>query len=147
MKIDREWAEKTFRKWQSILRLQDWDMQLFFVEKEWRKTGDIKIDEDNRCAILMLNDYNPKSLNFEEVIIHELVHVKLWNMDQMLERMINKVFGEDKNDPKYQFAMEEFFKVLENTTEELTKGYVALGADEKSISMGKVEKQVQKEIS
>ncbi|QOR35535.1 hypothetical protein IMX26_01440 [Clostridium sp. 'deep sea'] len=147
MKIDRTWAEKTFRKWQSVLRLQDWDMELYFVEKEWRKTGDIKIDEDNKCAILMLNDFNPKSLNFEEVIIHELIHVKLWDMDQMLERMIIKVFGNDDDDPKYQFAMEEFFRVLEKTTEDLAKGFVAIGAENKKISMGKVKKEVKAEIN
>jgi len=68
-------------KWQDILCLKDWDIKLELVNKQWRKTGDIKIDEDDKTAILLINNFNPKQTNIEAVVIHELLHIKLWGMD------------------------------------------------------------------
>ena len=127
-------------KWQEILRLRDWDIKLEFVDNEWRKTGDIKIDEDDKKAILLINNCNPKQTNIESVIIHELLHIKLWGMDQMIEKLLYCVYGDDKTDPKFSFAYTQFMKLLEQTTEDLTKGYKDLGAEDKSISFGRLQK-------
>ena len=144
--FDMKQAEDYLEKWQGILRLKDWDIKLYEVKQEWRKTGDIKIDLTDRKAILMLNNYNPKSTNLEEVIIHELLHLRLWNMDQMIEELIGKVFGEDVNDSKYQFAYDKFMEVLETTVENLTKGYLSLAGDDKEISYGRLQKQLDSEL-
>jgi hypothetical protein len=116
------------------------------VEKEWRKTADIKIDMTDRKAILMLNNYNPKQTNLEAVIIHELLHLKLWGMDQLVEELLENVFGNDPNDPKYNFAFTKFMEILEPTVEDLAKGYLLLGADNKEMSYGRVQKQVDEEL-
>lgn len=145
-RFDMNKAQEYLEKWQDILRLRDWDIRLYEVEKEWRKTGDIKIDATDRKAIVMLNNYNPKQDNLEGLMIHELLHLKLWGMDQMIEELIYKVFGEDESDPKFQFAFKKFMEVLEPTVEDLSKGYLALGADEKRISFGRVAKQVDQEL-
>jgi hypothetical protein len=47
------------------LRLIGWDIRLQFIETEWRKTADIKIDTTDRNAILLINKYNPKQNNLE----------------------------------------------------------------------------------
>ena len=46
-----------FNTWCKRLRLiPDWDVKLEFVEDpEWRKTGDFKVDCDDKKAILLLN--------------------------------------------------------------------------------------------
>ena len=132
-------------KWQKILRLSDWDIKLELVTKEWRKTGDVKIDLDNKAAIVLINNYDPKQTNIEAVIIHELVHIKLWGMDQMIESLLQCVYGDDTNDPKHSFAYTQFMMLLEATTEDLTKGYVELGADDKSISFGRIQKEADDE--
>jgi hypothetical protein len=138
-------AEKLLEKWQGILKLQDWDIAVRIVKTSWRKSGDIKIDRDDKKAILMLNE-TPVSNNLEEVVIHELLHLKLWSMDQMIEELIQSVYGTDESDPKYSFVYGYFMTTLETTVEDLTKGFLKLGADAKEISFGRIENQVQEEL-
>ena len=66
-----------FNKWLDILRLRNnWDIKLELINDDgFKKTGDFKIDPDDRKAILMINAKNPKNENVEEVIIHELLHL------------------------------------------------------------------------
>jgi len=132
-------------KWQGILRLKDWDIKLELVNKEWRKTGDVKIDEDDKTAILLINNFNPKQTNIEEVVIHELLHIKLWGMDQMIEKLLHSVYGGNEDDPKFSFAYAQFMGLLEQTCQDLTKGYKDLGAADKSVSFGRIQKRADEE--
>jgi len=143
--FDYDEIEALLRKWQEILRLRDWDIKLEFVAKEWRKTGDVKIDEDDRKAILLINNCNPKQTNIESLVIHELLHIKLWGMDQMIENLLHCVYGDDESDPKFSFAYTQFMHLLEQTTEDLAKGYKDLGAEDKSTSFGRIQKQADDE--
>lgn len=140
-------AKELLDKWQEVLRLRDWDLRIELVEKEWRKSGDVKIDCSNKVAIVLINNHNPKVTNLEALVIHELLHIKLWGMDQMIEGLIYNVFGSDESDPKFSFAYAQFMKVLETTTEDLTKGFLAVGAKNKEVPFGYVEKQVEEEIN
>ena len=60
--MDREKYEKVFEYWCKKLRIcPDWDIKLEWVEDpNWRKTGDFKVDCDDKKAILLLNEVNPK---------------------------------------------------------------------------------------
>ncbi|HCC07322.1 MAG TPA: hypothetical protein DEP72_04085 [Clostridiales bacterium] len=138
--VEKEIAEKYISKWQDILRLRDWDIKLHIVEEEWRKTGDIKIDVDDKKAILMLNNYNPKQTNLEELIIHEFLHLKLYGMDQMTEELIHCVFGDDLEDAKFKFAYDKFMTLIETTVEDLAKGYLGVAGENKNISFGRIQK-------
>ena len=62
-----------FDKWLDILRLRNnWDIKLELINDDnFKKTGDFKIDPDDRKAILMINAKNPKNENVEEVIVHD----------------------------------------------------------------------------
>lgn len=53
-----ETIQRYLTKWQEILRLQDWDIRLHIVDTEWRKTGDIKVDDDDQNAVVMINGAN-----------------------------------------------------------------------------------------
>jgi len=142
--IDYDLLMSFLNKWKSILKLADWDIKLDVVTTEWRKTGDIKIDETDKTAILLINICNPKQTNIEAVIIHELLHLKLWGMDQMIENLLHCVYGKDSN-PQLEFAYAQFMELLEVTVQDLTKGYVGLGADDKSISYGRIQKLADEE--
>ncbi len=143
--FDYNELQSYINKWQDILRLRDWDIKLELVTNEWRKTGDVKIDQSDKKAILLVNNCNPKQTNIESVIIHELLHIKLWGMDQMIENLLHCVYGDDKNDPKYSFAYTQFIEMLEQTTEDLAKGYKEIGATDKHISFGRIQKEADAE--
>ena len=139
--IDRKQIEAAFEKWVKKLRLVPaWDIQLQWVEDpEWRKTGDFKIDCDDKKAIILLNCANPKQENMEEVLVHELMHLKLYPLDQVTEALITSNFEEGT--PGYNFAYHGFFTTLEQTAEELTKCFLLEFGEDKDLSFGRCRLQ------
>ena len=126
-----------FHKWIEILRLKNiWDIKLELVDDEnFRKTGDFKVDPDDRKAILMLNATNPKQENMEEVIIHELLHLKLYPLDQLTEGLIDGHYCPDT--AEYNTIYTQFMTMLEQTVEELTKCFLLQYGDNKELSYGR----------
>lgn len=113
-----------------------WDVKLEFVEDpSWRKTGNFKIDCDDRKAVLLLNAVNPKQENLEEVICHELMHLKMYPLDQVTESLIVNTFEEGS--PASNFAYQQFFTTLEQTVEELTKCFLLEFGDNRELSYGR----------
>jgi hypothetical protein len=55
MSVGRREVEKHLKKWQTILRLRDWDIAVKMVGTKWRKSGDVKVDLDNKKVILLIN--------------------------------------------------------------------------------------------
>lgn len=92
--MNKEHAAELFGRYCRKLRITPaWDVKLEFIEDpEWRKTGDFKIDCDDRKAILLLNAADPKQENVEEVILHELMHIKMYPLDQVTESLIQSSF-------------------------------------------------------
>lgn len=135
--MDRTEATALFEKYVKKLRITPaWDVKLEFVEDpSWRKTGDFKIDCDDRKAILLLNAVNPKQENLEEVIVHELMHIKMYPLDQVTESLITNCFVEGS--AASNFAYQQFFTALEQTVEELTKCFLLEFGDNKSLSFGR----------
>ncbi|MBR6764755.1 MAG: hypothetical protein IKM13_13540 [Clostridia bacterium] len=126
-----------FEKWMGILRLQNvWDVKLELIDDPafW-KTGDFKVDPDDRKAILMLNATNPKQENVEEVIIHELLHLKLYPLDQLTEGLIDGHYQPDT--PEYNTIYTQFMTMLEQTVEEMTKCFLLYQGDDKTLSYGR----------
>ncbi|MBP5231183.1 MAG: hypothetical protein ILO68_05570 [Clostridia bacterium] len=136
---DREHVRQLFDRYIRKLRITpDWDVRLEFVEDPaWTKTGDIKIDCDDRKAILMLNGSNPKQENPEEVIVHELMHLKMYPLDQVTESLIANCFEEGS--PASGFAYRQFFTTLEQTVEELAKCFLLEFGEDRTLSFGRCE--------
>mgnify|MGYP000846724371 CR=1 FL=1 len=141
MKVDENKIFQSFEFWCKKLRVSPyWDIRLEFVDDiNWRKTGDFKVDCDDRKAILLLNRANPKQENFEEVIVHELFHLKMYPLDQVTESLITANFKEGT--PEYNFAYSQFFMSLEQTVEELTKCFLLEFGDNKELSYGRCKNQ------
>lgn len=135
--MDRTAVQNLFDKWTKKLRIVPaWDVKLEFVEDPtWRKTGDFKIDCDDRKAVLLLNAVNPKQENMEEVIVHELLHLKMYPLDQVTESLIVSTF--DEGSAAQNFAYMQFFTALEQTVEELTKCYLLEFGDNRELSYGR----------
>ena len=134
-----ERAETTvlFEKYIKKLRITPaWDVRLEFVEDpSWQKTGDFRIDCDDRKAILLLNVINPKQENIEEVIVHELMHIKMYPLDQVTESLIANCFEEGT--VASNFAYQQFFSALEQTVEELAKCFLYEFGENKEFSYGR----------
>lgn len=145
MSISEEQIGVLLKKWQKTLRLRDWDIKPVLVTEKWRKSGDIKIDRDNHMAALMVNDSVPEA-QLEEVVVHELLHLRLYGMDQMIEANIDIIFGSDSSDPKKEFAMNTFFIELESTVEDLTKALLTAAGREKDFWFKRVDRQLDEEL-
>lgn len=135
--MDKEQLLRLFDLWCRRLRLRPgWDIRLELIEDPaWRKTGDFKIDCDDRKAILLLNVLNPKQENPEEVIVHELMHLKLYPLDQVTESLITSHFEEGS--PAQDFAYRQFFGALEQTVEELAKCFLLEFGEDRELSFGR----------
>ena len=141
MTMDRAAANALFEKYVRKLRITPpWGVRLEFVEDPaWQKTGDFKIDCDDRKAILLLNVVNPRQENLEEVIVHELMHLKMYPLDQVTESLIANCFKEET--AASDFAYQQFFTTLEQTVEELTKCFLLEFGDNKALSFGRCSRQ------
>ena len=139
--INKEEIQRLFDKWTRKLRLVPaWDIRLEWVEDpSWRKTGDFKVDCDDKKAIVLLNAANPKQENLEEVLVHELMHLKLYPLDQVTEGLITSTFEEGT--PGYDLAYMVFFTTLEQTVEELTKCFLLEFGENKELSFGRCRRQ------
>ncbi|MBQ7338556.1 MAG: hypothetical protein IJW40_08930 [Clostridia bacterium] len=139
--VDRQNTQRLFEKWVKKLRLvPDWDIRLEWVEDStWRKTGDFKVDCSDKKAIVLLNAVNPKQENLEEVLVHELLHLKLYPLDQVTESLIQSNFEEGSNG--YNLAYYAFFETLEQTVEELAKCYLLEFGENRELSFGRCRLQ------
>ena len=135
--MDREQITALFEKYIRKLRITPaWDIRLEFAEDlSWPKTGDFRIDCDDRKAVLLLNADNPKQENLEEVIVHELMHIKMYPLDQVTESLILSSFPEES--PARDFAYRQFFTALEQTVEELAKCFLLEFGDNRELSYGR----------
>lgn len=138
--MSKEELKQILDKYCKKLRITpSWDVKLEIVQDEnWTKTGDIKIDCDDKKAIVLINGVNPKQENLEEVIVHELMHLKMYPLDQVTESMILSCFEEDSKEQN--FAYTQFFNALEQTVEELTKCFLLEFGDNKNLSYGRCDK-------
>lgn len=145
MMVEMQEVKRHLDRWQDVLRLRDWDIQVEIVETPWRKSADIKIDLDDRKAVMLINR-SPRSENLEELVVHELLHIKLYGMDQMLVQLLDAVFGCDENDVKREFAITQFMLLLEPTVEDLTKGFLAAGGEGQPLSFGRLRPEIDSEL-
>ena len=145
MHVTQEIVEKYLEKWQDMLRLRDWDIRVQIVGTPWRKSGDVKIDLDDKKAVMLISQ-TPKSENLEELVVHELLHIKLYGLDQMTEQLINLLFGVIQDNPRREFAITQFFVLLESTVEDLTKGYLAASGVQEPLSFGRLRRQINEEL-
>ena len=138
--MDKLKAREIFDKYTKKLRIvPEWEIRLEFVEDEdWKKTGDFKIDPTDKKAILMLNAASPRDENIEETIVHELMHIKLYPLDQVCESMIVNMFEEGSKEQN--FAYQTFFETLEVTVEELAKCFLLEFGENTEFSFGRMDK-------
>jgi hypothetical protein len=145
MTITREQARDILARWQPMLRLADWDIDLRLVTTPWRKSGDIKVDLDDRKAVLLLKAGQPAE-HLEEVLVHELLHLRLYALDQMLVQLLDAVYGTDAEDPRRAFAETQFMTLLESTTEDLAKALLTASGSSTPLTFERLRAEVEREV-
>lgn len=102
-------SEKHLAFWQKKLNLTDWKLSVKltdFNRKDYEQTGDIRVDLPNKSAVILISNKDTgKDLN--GVVLHELVHLLLWDLDHKLEGFTSN--------------RTEYLGTLEETVEKLTK--------------------------
>ncbi len=104
------------KKWQKNLLLDGWKLSLEIVDfkrKDFRQSGDIKVYPRKKSAIILLTD-NPY-LDEEETIVHELMHLILWDFDIFCEKIVLK------NSERLRGEHGRYMDKLEDTVEKLTQ--------------------------
>lgn len=101
----------SIKKWQRKLGLSNWKIGFELVDQFKRKdnypqTGDIKVDGKNKSATILILHM---AKNQEEIIIHELVHLLLWDWDHQVEKLCKDHQECDKH-----------LEILETTVAKLT---------------------------
>jgi hypothetical protein len=145
MTVALEDGRTVLARWQPILRLADWDIDVQLVTTPWRKTGDVKIDLENRNAVLLLRA-GQAAEHLERVVVHELVHLRLYAMDQMLVQLLDTVYGTAADDSKRAFAETQFMQLLESTTEDLAKALLDANGARAPMMLGGLEAEIEQEI-
>lgn len=102
--------QSLLKKWQTILGLEGWVLNVRFVDfkrKDYQQSGDIEVDLKNRKATILFSN-NPIK-DDEYIIVHELVHLLLWEYDHFCENIV----PENKKD--------QYFGLLEEVAAKFTK--------------------------
>ncbi|MCU0611624.1 MAG: M48 family metallopeptidase [Candidatus Eisenbacteria bacterium] len=124
MDVSEDDVRNSLARWQDTLRLRDWDIDVEIMGSDWGKSGDIRADEHTKTAMLMINR-RPRCTNLDELVVHELVHLKLWGLDRLVEELLELLYDQSGNEPQKAFAHGRFMDVLEPTVEDLTKALLA----------------------
>lgn len=106
--------------WQKRLFLNDWDLSIKIVEfkrKDYRQSGDIKVFPRKMKAVVLLttNLFRDE----ESVLVHELVHLILWDYDIFCEKLA-LCHSKTKLKGKHGKYMDK----LESTVDHLTKVFL-----------------------
>ena len=75
----------------------------------------------------------------EEIIVHELMHLKLYPLDQVTESLILSGFEEGSREQ--DFAYRQFLVSLEQTVEELTKCFLLEFGENRELSFGRCRQE------
>ena len=82
-----------------------------------------------------INILDPKYENLEETIVHELLHLKFYPLDQFTENLILANYKEGSKAQNTLYY--NFFTSLEMTVEEMTKCFMLALGDNKDLSFGR----------
>lgn len=108
--MDREYKNiNTLRKWQRMLNLQKWNLSIQykkFERTDFLQSADIDVDSSTKSAVVYITDEDTTKDDYH--ILHELIHLLLWDYDHFSESRIS-----DKEKDQY-------FDLLESTVESLT---------------------------
>jgi Zn-dependent peptidase ImmA (M78 family) len=82
-------VQNLIKEWQQSLGLEDWNIDFKFVDfdrTDYWQSGDVEVDIRSKKAMILISN-NPK-FKEEQIVVHELVHLLLWEYDHYCESLI-----------------------------------------------------------
>ena len=121
-------AKKNIEKWKIRLGFSDWEISAkitaFRRTDGFLQDGDIVVNYSKKQAIILVGT-TLKAL-VEEVVIHELVHLMLWPLDQKIISIIKTLPRTEQ-----KRAEEDFLGKLEDVAAQITKAVLQGGSGKK----------------
>ena len=106
--------------WKKRLLLNNWDLSIELVEfarQDYPQNGDIRIYPKEKKAIVLISH---KPIKDEEyIIVHELVHLMIFNLDNYYENLVLK-----ESTRKLEDYHNQYKQILEDTVDHLAKAYI-----------------------
>ncbi|MGB8816278.1 MAG: hypothetical protein WCC74_03570 [Minisyncoccia bacterium] len=104
--------------WQKKLKMRDWKFKLIIVDFQkdngYRQSGHFIANTKKKTATILLT-WNPWRGDEEYSLVHEMLHVLLYDFDKYSE---NKIKTLSKNNTK---IIDSYFEKLEETVHHLTR--------------------------
>lgn len=103
--------------------LDDWDISIEIVDFErtdYKQSGDFKTDFKQKKAVVFLTKEpflrNRKTIEKQEeqTILHELIHILLWNFDSFIEKNILENY--DKLEGNHGLYLEKLEEIVDKLT-------------------------------
>lgn len=117
----RKLANKSIKKWKSQLGLFGWKIDakitVFNRADGFPQQGDFRVDYPKKKATILIGASLKSSV--EEIIVHELVHIMLWPLDQRVVLMIQNL-----PPPEQKKAEDNFLGKLEKVVDHITKSFL-----------------------
>jgi len=107
----KSFLNKLLVKWQKKLLMTDWKIDLQIVDfkrTDYRQSGDFIADTKKKTASILMT-WDPFRGDEEYTLVHELIHILLYDYDKYCESKISKA--------KHNLYLEK----LENLTHRLTR--------------------------
>ena len=113
--------EKLLFVWQKKLGMEDWKFDLRIVgfkrENGFRQSGDFIADVEHKIASILMT-WDPWRGDEEYTLVHELLHVLVYDFDTYSEGLILK------NCKKFEAEHDMYMGKLENLVHHLTKQFL-----------------------
>lgn len=121
--LSKQKLDLILNKWQKKLNLGDWKIDIKiadFLRADYRQSGDFKANRKRKQASIILT-VDPFLRNQptiarqeEQTILHELIHILIWDFDSFTEKAILKNCQEFTGDhDKY---LEKLEKIVDSLT-------------------------------
>ena len=115
--LTKEELENLLTFWQNKLRMDDWDISIsivIFNRKNFKQSGDFMADILTKKAKILLTA-DPFRGDEEYTLVHELIHVLLFDYDKFSEEILLDRFGTDSK------QHDLYMGKLEDTVHHLTE--------------------------
>ena len=92
--------ETLLLKWKKKLLMNDWDIELNIVEflrTDFRQSGDFTANPDTKKAKILMT-YDPWRGDEEYTLVHEMLHILIYDFDLFTEKLVFKNKESDQDD-------------------------------------------------